>query len=461
MQYPVLNKESIAAQITETRAKIPLLLKGNWNVPGFGLMSVTDEYIDKLTDNFKSNVLGFVPYATLGHLTDSPDPASIDGERKRGDLKEIVREGDIVYGIYDIKAETYQLLKNRDYEYSSPEIQQNFRDKITGELKGPTLLRTALTNAPFMPFNDNKIVTLSQQNDDNNTTSVYIKLSTNTDNNVQIEEVKQEVSVQTVIEIPSLVETEMPTIIEPLQPIETVELDIEVKTAEAAEIITEPLQIKTQDIKMPTNTNESVSTLEVKDAVATPIQSAPNSFDLEAILNKVIASQQVSINSTIEALTSKFNETLEAVNTKTAETIASIASKVDELATQVSTVAIKADEIDRTSQYITALSSSEKAKEMNSKLNNLFEKHNVSPAALSLAKSIITNASGDSVVKLSVNGTDREVSLEDSLIELIKLSSNVAPAEVQLGAQSTAPKASYINSVIEANNAKAKAKAGK
>ena len=98
---------------------------------------------------------------------------------------------------------------------------------------------------------------------------------------------------------------------------------------------------------------------------------------------------------------------------------------------------------------------------MNSKLNNLFEKHNVSPAALSLAKSIITNATGDSIVKLSVNGTDKEVSLEDSLIELIKLSSNVAPNEIQLGAQSAPPKASYINNVIEANLAKAKAKAGK
>ena len=458
MQYPVLNKESIAAQITETRAKIPLLLKGNWNVTGFGLMSVTDEYIDKLTDNFKSNVLGFVPYATLGHLTDSPDPASIDGERKRGDLKEIVREGDIVYGIYDINAETYQLLKNRDYEYSSPEIQQNFRDKVTGELKGPTLLRTALTNAPFMPFNDNKIVTLSQQNDDNNTTSVYIKLSTNTDNIIQADEVKQELSespIQTIIETPPLVETETITTVELVQPVELIELKTEV--LKTTEIITEPLQIKTQDIKMPTNTNESVSTPEVKDTVITPIQSAPNSFDLEAILNKVIASQQVSINSTIEALTSKFNETLEAVNTKTAETIASIANKVDELATQVSTVAVRADEIDRTSQYITALSSSEKAKEMNSKLNNLFEKHNVSPAALSLAKSIITNATGDSIVKLSVNGTDKEVSLEDSLIELIKLSSNVAPNEIQLGAQSAPPKASYINNVIEANLAKAKA----
>lgn len=449
MQYPVLNKESIAAQITETQAKIPLLLKGNWHVPGFGLMSVTDEYINKFTDNFKNNVLGFTPYATLGHLTDSPDPASIDGERKRGDLKEIVREGDTVYGIYNINAQTYDLLKNGDYEYSSPEIQQNFRDKITGELKGPTLLRTALTNAPFMPFNENKIVILSQQGANiNDTPSIYIKLSTNVDNVLEVNQVN-EVKEEEVL--PSLVEENI-----------DIQSLSETITTEISEIIAEPIQIKSQDITMPTNTNEleTVSTSEVKDTITTPIQNS-NSIDLEAILNKVIASQQASITSTIEAVTSKFNESIEAVNSKTAETIASIASKVEELASQVSTVVTKADEIDRTSQYITALSSSDRAREINSKLNNLYENHNVSPAALSLAKSIITNTVDNSVVKLSVNGADKEVSLEDSLIELIKLSSNVVPAEVQFGAQSAAPKASYINSVIEANVAKAKAKAGK
>lgn len=424
MQYPVLNKDSIKANITETKAKIPLLLKGNWHVPGFGLMSVTDEYINKLTDNFNSNVLGFVPYATLGHLTDSPDPASIDGERKRGDLKELIKEGDVVYGIYDINAETYNLIKNGEYEYSSPEIQQNFRDKVTGELKGPTLLRTALTNAPFMPFNENKIVTLSQGDNSNTNTAIYIKLSTNIDN---IEE-----------------------------PIESLKVEPVTIITEQIETTTDPVKEQVQDIiTMPTiNDQVVVSTPEVKE---TTNQVNTNTIDLEAILNKVIATQQASLTSTIEAVTSRFNESLEAVNNKTAETIASIVTKVEELANQVSTVVTKSDEIDKTTQYITALSSSEKAREMNSKLNSLFREHNVNPAALSLAKSIMTKNT-NSVIKLSVNGNDTDVSLEDSIIELIKLSSNVVPTETQIGGQVTAPKASYINSVIEANNAKAKAK---
>ncbi len=83
MQYPVLNKDSIPTDISSNKAKIPILLKGNWHVPGYGPLLVTDSYIDKVIENFNSNVLGFKPYATLGHLTDSPDPESVDGERKK------------------------------------------------------------------------------------------------------------------------------------------------------------------------------------------------------------------------------------------------------------------------------------------------------------------------------------------------------------------------------------------
>ena len=252
MQYPVLNTNSIEANISETKAKIPLLIKGNWHVPGYGLMRVTDNYIEKLKDNYKSNVLGFKPYATLGHPTDSPDPASIDGERKRGDLEDIVVENDIVYGVYDINLETYNLIKNGDYEYSSPEIQQNFKDKVTGESRGPTLLRTALTNAPFMPFNDNKIVALSQSNNTNDEeiiSPICIKLSTTISVNTQ-----------------------------------TIEPTIETKTEQ------EYIKMSTTPIEV---TSPSVSTSpEVKQSV-----------DIEAILTKVLSTQAETFTNTLNSLT--------------------------------------------------------------------------------------------------------------------------------------------------------------
>ncbi len=416
MQYPVLNKESIEADITETRAKIPLLIKGNWHVPGFGLMSVTDEYIDTLTNNFKDNVLGFKPYATLGHPTDSPDPASIDGDRKRGDLEDIVKEGDVVYGIYNINKETYDLLRNGDYEYSSPEIQQNFKDKQTGKVMGPTLLRTALTNAPFMPFNDSKAVLLSQQASD--IAPMFIKLSTNIDTTTTEEEV--------------IIETQLETI------------ETEVVEENKNPLIIETKMTLQEEVKAP-------ESLKVETA----------SIDLEAILGRVVEAQQKSIATTIETVTAKFNESLEAINTKTAESVNSVMSTVQELSSKVEGLATKAQEIDKTTQFVTALSSSEKARELNSKLNSLFETQRVSPAALSLAKSIITSADSSSVVKLSSNAGDKEVAFDDSIIELIRLSANIAPQVEQTGAVGEAKKESYIQNVIQANLEKAKAKATK
>lgn len=402
MQYPVLNTNSIEANISETKAKIPLLIKGNWHVPGYGLMRVTDSYIEKLKDNYQSNVLGFKPYATLGHPTDSPDPASIDGERKRGDLEDIVVENDIVYGVYDINLETYNLIKNGDYEYSSPEIQQNFKDKVTGESKGPTLLRTALTNAPFMPFNDNKIVALSQSNNTNDEeiiSPICIKLSTTISVNTQ-----------------------------------TIEPTIETKTEQ------EYIKMSTNPIEV---TNPSVSTSpEVKQSV-----------DIEAILTKVLSIQTETFTNTLNSLTTKFDESVNNVISQTSETVAALASEVQSMKSQVSDVLTKANEFDKTAQYVTSLSSSDKARQLNSKLKGLFDS-GVTPAAISLTKKLIENE-GNSVVKLSINGAETDVSFEDSLIELVKLSSTSFQDEFQVGAQSTPVKANYINQVIEANRAKA------
>jgi hypothetical protein len=402
MQYPVLNTNSIEANISETKAKIPLLIKGNWHVPGYGLMRVTDNYIEKLKDNYKSNVLGFKPYATLGHPTDSPDPASIDGERKRGDLEDIIVENDIVYGVYDINLETYNLIKNGDYEYSSPEIQQNFKDKVTGESKGPTLLRTALTNAPFMPFNDNKIVALSQSNNTNDEeiiSPICIKLSTTISVNTQ-----------------------------------TIEPTIETKTEQ------EYIKMSTTPIEV---TSPSVSTSpEVKQSV-----------DIEAILTKVLSTQAETFTNTLNSLTTKFDESVNNVISQTSETVAVLTREVQSMKSQVSDVLTKANEFDKTAQYVTSLSSSDKARQLNSKLKGLFDS-GVTPAAISLTKKLIENE-GNSVVKLSINGAETDVSFEDSLIELVKLSSTSFQDEFQVGAQSTPVKANYINQVIEANRAKA------
>jgi hypothetical protein len=412
MQYPVLNTNSIAANISENKAKIPLLIKGNWHVPGYGVMKVTDSYIDTLKENYKSNVLGFKPYATLGHLTDSPDPASIDGERKRGDLEDLIVEDNILYGVYNINSETYNLIKDGEYQYSSPEIQQNFKDKATGKLLGPTLLRTALTNAPFMPFNDNKIVALSTNSEDQPISPICIKLSTviNTITNDTIDNNNSDK-----------------------------ELNIE----------------QEQHINMSTNT---INAPEVVASTA-PEKAVASSIDIEAILNKVLSAQAETIANTVSGLTAKFDESVNAITAKTSETVAALESQLNTIKDQVSTVLTKADEFDKTAQFVTNLSSSDKARQLNVKLNSLF-KAGVTPAAIQLTQKIIDNQ-GSSVVKLSVSGKDTDVSFEDALIELVKLSSNVVSSDVQVGSLTTPAPTSYLNQVIEANKAKAAAKKAK
>lgn len=421
MQYPVLNTDSIAANISETKAKIPLLIKGNWHVPGYGVMKVTDSYIDTLKENYKSNVLGFKPYATLGHPTDSPDPASIDGERKRGDLEDLIVEDNILYGVYNINSETYNLIRDGEYQYSSPEIQQNFKDKATGKLLGPTLLRTALTNAPFMPFNDNKIVALSQNGNDSEDeliSPICIKLST----------------------VINTITSNNDDIINNNNSDKELEQNIE----------------QEQHINMSTNTTNAP---EVVVTATTPEKVAVPSIDIESILNKVLSAQAETIANTVNSLTAKFDESVNAITAKTSETVAALESQLNTIKDQVSTVLTKADEFDKTAQFVTNLSSSDKARQLNVKLNGLF-KDGVTPAAIQLTQKIIENQGG-SVVKLSVSGKDTDVSFEDALIELVKLSSNVVSSDVQVGSLTAPAPTSYLTKVIEANKAKVAAKQAK
>lgn len=144
--------------------RIPLAKKGKWHHDSYGLVEFTDKDFNDIIQNFKDDVLGFEPYSTYGHPLD-PDVQAIDAERKKGELKELRIEGDILYGDFTANSETYQLVTSGEYDYNSPEVIRNFTDKSSGENKGTVLVRTALTNAPFIPFKT-KIQALSQSSED-------------------------------------------------------------------------------------------------------------------------------------------------------------------------------------------------------------------------------------------------------------------------------------------------------
>ena len=139
--------------------KIPLARKGDWIHPIYGSVSFTDDDFNSIISNFKNKALGFESYITHGHPLEKENKEeylelakSVDGERKKGDIKDIFIEGDYLYGISEAKKDTFEAVKEGEFDYNSGEFIRNFTDKSTGKNLGTVLVRTALTNSPFIPL---------------------------------------------------------------------------------------------------------------------------------------------------------------------------------------------------------------------------------------------------------------------------------------------------------------------
>lgn len=139
--------------------KVPFVKTGEWKHDVYGEVKFTEQDIAELIENFNKGVVGFTPYLTLGHLDEEPN--STDSHRKRGNLTDIVVEGETGYGIFEVNEEMYASIKKGEYEYSSGEFNRKFTDKGTGEDVGTAVIRVALTNSPFLPFGNDKVQALS------------------------------------------------------------------------------------------------------------------------------------------------------------------------------------------------------------------------------------------------------------------------------------------------------------
>lgn len=85
--------------------KVPFVKKGSWKHDVYGEVEFTDKDIEEVVTNYKNNVTGFTPYLTLGHLDEELN--STDSHRKRGDLNDIIIEGDTTFGIFEVNDEIY------------------------------------------------------------------------------------------------------------------------------------------------------------------------------------------------------------------------------------------------------------------------------------------------------------------------------------------------------------------
>jgi len=145
--------------IRPNHIKVPFVKTGAWKHDVYGEVKFTQDDINQLVNNFNENVVGFTPYLTLGHLDEEPE--STDSHRKRGDLTNIVVEGETAYGIFEVNDEVYASIEKGEFEYSSGEFNRKFTDKATGKDVGTAVIRVALTNSPFLPFGDEKVQALS------------------------------------------------------------------------------------------------------------------------------------------------------------------------------------------------------------------------------------------------------------------------------------------------------------
>jgi hypothetical protein len=158
-------------ELLKGKLRVPQAKIGTWKHNTYGEVTFTMEKFTEAITNFENDVLGFEPYLTFGHPIESSDVNSydefietaeaLDGQRKRGDLEQLRIEGDMLVGYYTPKSEAYDAVSRGEYEYSSGEFLTNFTDKNTGVNRGTVLVRTALTNAPFIPHRE-KVVALSQ-----------------------------------------------------------------------------------------------------------------------------------------------------------------------------------------------------------------------------------------------------------------------------------------------------------
>jgi len=110
--------------------------------PSYGKLKITQDHLEKMEINFKSNVTGV-------------DLAVNEDHRKNeafGWFKDVFLSFDkqTLFGQVQWNTKGIQALSEKEYRYFSPEFRFNYTHPHSGMEHGPTLLGGALTNYPFL-----------------------------------------------------------------------------------------------------------------------------------------------------------------------------------------------------------------------------------------------------------------------------------------------------------------------
>lgn len=367
--------------------KIPVAKVGEWKHPQYGKVKFSDSDFDQIISNFEDKALGFPPYATYGHLVDQ-EVESIDAELKKGDAVGFEREGDVLFVLTEPKPDTLELIKRGEYEYSSGEFIRGYKDKNTGEDRGTVLIRYALTNAPFLPFDEQKIELLSNNSKDDNglqTPSTFVIKLTGSSGDSSATRVITELNTMqdnTTSATPEVSSTQ--------EVVEVVEAN---KTDK-------PLEIKVENPGAVTS---------VTAATTAPIESVPaaaaSGFDVNKLLEQINSMYQ----SQMTGLKSQYEAQIGELKSQSENVVASLKSEVDSLKGR----------LDSQVAVTQAFSNSMTAQQKQARYGEMVSK-GVPPTMVQKFSEIESALdTGSKVIKLSTAAGESEFSLADSIRDLL------------------------------------------
>ena len=454
--------------------KVPIAKVGQWKHEVYGDVSFTEKDLKQLQKNYKNNSTGFTPYATFGHLDE--EHHSTDSARKRGDMKDVVIEGDVAFGIFDVTEKVYESVLDGEYEYASGEFNRNFMDK-EGNKVGTTLLRVALTNSPFIPFGDAKIEALSANAEycpENNLSSVFL-LSIDAAN--KPEESKEETSKE---EEPIPLDEGKP--VDCSDPVvednESLSEAIALKVAEKLKATSNPTEESSsekQEIKLET-TNKNIMSEATKEVVKdTNLENAKKAVlgeDKAPVKEETVVKEEVkeepakvevkevvkedtskydSLMSKLESLEKTYAEKLEGLQKSSQSVIEELTSKLEEATKKLETQEVV------TQQFSASVSKAQEEALIQNLQNNGVQTPVVQKF---LAFKNAYNNSDNGIVKFSVgSGEDAKViekTVVDSVADMLIAASRQAPiVEQQLGITSGGKVSNFAN-IIERNRELAK-----
>jgi len=431
--------------LTSNLIKVPFVKKGSWKHDVYGKVEFTDKDITELVQNYKNNVTGFTPYLTLGHLDEELN--STDSHRKRGNLQDIVVEGDTTFGIFKVSNEVYARVKKGEYEYSSGEFHRKFKDKNSGKEVGTTVLRVALTNSPFLPFGADKVQTLSNELEGcPETKENYVFLlsldtsnsdnkSKDNDDTKQLVEELSPVEKENTSNIP--LNTDKPHFKENITVNNKSTMSIENNVTKSE---VETLEVSKEVVNPPAKLD--ITETDSKESVKTVVQEDQKVNQNDAILSNLTAQFQ--------KVQEVYSKQLEAANA----TIDALTGKVD----------ILTDKLVGQEKVTQAFSNSMSQAQENAVIQNL-QNNGVLPTNIQrflTLKNAFQNAENKNVVKFSVSVGEEVKEVEknviDAVAELLIAASNQTPlVEQQLGVSAGRRTGGFdFSSIIEKNQAAAK-----